>query len=304
MHEALDRHSMSRIVVCLLFAAATVGCQNAKPSASDTGAAANAAETASPADAPLHYKVLADTYDSKTSSVEYHVLIGEAKHDAVDDLLKYIYKHLMQRKDDPPVGLSAYVYNSEAQYQTPPRTPVASVVQRPGDVGPAFDNKIPLEFWQQIDQAIGHSDKGWKLEKQLQRDDAKKSLQYTVNYTEPGKDAWADHLSYNLALNEFTDAARNLFEKVPELASLTFIGRWKDETVVQITLDRATYQQLNIPDIEEQIGQLHGRAFLELATNHGSDAQVAKNNSARLAGVYKKMLAALKGQAKISPKLK
>ena len=57
-------------------------------------------------------------------------------------------------------------------------------------------------------------------------------------------------------------------------------------------------------EIEEQIGQLHGRAFLELSTGRSSDAQAAKANTQRLAAVYKKMLAGLKGKAFVSPKLK
>ena len=211
----------------------------------------------------------------------------------------------MSRSETQPAGLAAFVYNDEAQYKTPPRSPIGSVIKKPGDLAPTFDNKIPLEFWQQVDQALPNSDKGWKLAKKIERDDAAKTLTITQPYTEPGKDAYAEQLSYNMALNVFTDTAQAMFEHVPELNAMTFVGRWKDEDVVKITLDRATYQKLNLADIEEQIGQLHGRAFLELATGKSSDAKAAKENSQRLAGVYKKMLAGVpKGQATISPKLK
>ena len=77
----------------------------------------------------------------------------------------------MTRAEPQPAGVSAYIYSDEAQYKTPPRSPIAGVVQKPGDVGPAFDNKVPLEFWQQIDQALPHADKGWKLEKKIERQD-------------------------------------------------------------------------------------------------------------------------------------
>jgi hypothetical protein len=190
---------------------------------------------------------------------------------------------------------------------------VASVIQKSGDVGPTFDNKVPLEFWQQIDQALEHSDKGWKLAKKIERNDADKSLVLTQPYTEPGKDEFAETLSFNMAMNIFTDSAQALFEKVPELRAMTFVGVWTPcdkgktcgpEDVVKISLDRPTYQALKISDIDEQIGQLHGRAFLELATNHSTDAQAAKANAQRLAAVYKKMLGGLKGHASVSPKLK
>jgi hypothetical protein len=177
-------------------------------------------------------------------------------------------------------------------------------VQNPGDVGPKFDNKVPLEFWQQVDQALPHSDKGWKLEAKIERNDANKTLTLTQPYNEPGKDQYAEQLSFNQAMVVFTDSTKQLFEKVPELRALSFIGRWKDQDVVKISLDRTQYQAVNLGDIEEQIGQLHGRAFLELATNRGSDAKISKANAQRMAAIYKKMLGQLKGHAWVSPTLK
>jgi hypothetical protein len=182
----------------------------------------------------------------------------------------------MTRVEPQPAGVAVDVGGDEAQYKTPPRSPIASVVQKPGDVGPTFENKVPLEFWQQIDQALPHADKGWKLEKKVERDDANKTLTITVPYTEPGEDRWAEKLSFNQAMVVFTDTAKELFEKVPELRAFTFVGRWKDQDVVKIGMDRTQYQAINIGDIEEQIGQLHGRAFLELASGRGSDKSVER----------------------------
>ncbi|HEX6839452.1 MAG TPA: hypothetical protein VF334_22905 [Polyangia bacterium] len=262
-------------------------------------------ETTSPKDSPMPYKVLSDEINKQANTVEYHVLLSaQPKHDEADQLLKYLYRHLMQRAEPQPAGIAAYVYSDEAQYKTPPRSPVASVVQKPGDVGPAFDNKVPLEFWQQVDQALPHTDKGWKLEKKIDRQDDQKTLTITMPYTEPGEDRWADKLSFNQAMVIFTDTAKELFEKVPELRAMTYIGRWKDQDVVKISMDRSQYQAINIGDIEEQIGQLHGRAFLELATNRGTDKSVDKANSQRMAAIYKKMLGQLKGHAWVSPTLK
>jgi len=288
------------VLSCAL--ASALGCSTAP---APTAAPAASAETTSPKDSPLAYKVLQDDTNKSANTIEFHVLVADgSKHDEVEGLLKFLYRHLMQRADPPPAGVSAFVYSNESQYKTPPRSPVASMIQKPGDVGPAFENKVALEFWQQIDQALEHSDKGFKLEKKVERDDKAKTLTLTQPYTEPGKDAYADQLSFNMAMNVFTDAAQSLFEKVGDLTAMTFVGRWKDEDVVKITIDRPSYQSLKINEIDEQIGQLHGRAFLELATGHSSDAQAAKANAQRLGAVYKKMLAGLKGHATVSPKLK
>jgi hypothetical protein len=268
--------------------------------------AAPTAETVSPKDSPFPYKVLSDENNAQANSVEYHALLtGQPKHDDLQKLLEYLYRHLTLRNGEPgPALISAYVYSDENQYKIPPRSPVGSVRVKSGDPKPEFENKVPLEFWQQIDQSLSHSDKGFKLEKKLERDDAKKTLTLTFNYTEPGKDQWAETLSYNQAMVDLTDTLKALFEGVPELAAFTFVGRWKDEEVMRVSVDRPTYTALKIPDIEEQIGQLHGRAFLEMAQGKSSDAKAEKDNRQRLAGVYKKMLAQLKGRATVSPKLK
>ena len=293
---------MRRVLAVLLLAPFLGACNSSEPPPQPAGPVA---ETTSPKDSPTQYKVLADETNKQANTVEYHVLLpAQPKHDDADKLLKYLYRHLMTRTEDKPAGIAAYVYSDEAQYKTPPRSPIASVVQKPGDLGPTFDNKVPLEFWQSIDQALPHSDKGWKLEKKIQRNDADKTLTITVPYTEPGEDRWADKLSFNQAMVVFTDTTRALFDKVPELRAMTYIGRWKDQDVLKISLDRAQYQTAKLDDLEEQIAQLHGRAFLELSTGRGSDTSVAKANAQRMAALYKKTLGQLKGHAWVSPTLK
>jgi hypothetical protein len=295
---------------CALLLAAlvtpTAACTNPlDEKAQQKSSGASSAETSSPKDAPSPYRVLSDESNKQANTSEQHILVSsQPKHDDLDTLLKYLYRHLMTRQEPSPAGVAAYVYSDEAQYKTPPRSPIGTVIQKPGDVGPAFENKVPLEFWQQVDQALPHSDKGWKLETKIERNDANKTLTITQAYTEPGKDQYAEQISFNQAMVVFCDTAKQLFEKVPELRALTFVGRWKDQDVVKISLDRTQYQAVNLGDIEEQINQLHGRAFLELATNRGSDAKISKANAQRMAAIYKKMLGQLKGHAWVSPTLK
>ncbi|MEO6952285.1 MAG: hypothetical protein ABI321_10765 [Polyangia bacterium] len=307
----MSRHTVS---VLLFSLALSLGaCTNDAPAPGTTEAAG---ETESPADSPVKYKVLADTTDAKTNTVEYHALVAEGpKHDDVEKLLKYLYRHLETRHDSPPGTLVASVYSNETQYKTPPRSPIATVAQKPGEIGPTFDNKVPLEFWQQVDEALSHDDKTWKLQKKIARNDAAKSLALTLPYVEPGKDEWAETLSFNQAMNIFTDTAQQLFEKVPELSSFTYVGTWsaacKDhsaacpaEDVVKISLDRETYHSLKLNELDESVGQIHGRAYLELSGGKGSDAAISKANAGRMSALYRKMLAQLKGKAWVSPKLK
>jgi len=263
-----------------------------------------APETASPKDSPLAYQVLEDKTDN--NAVEYHALVPDStKHDDVQKLLEYLYRHLSTRRDDEPASIAAYVYFNEAAYKTPPRAPIAQVVRKSGENGPTFENKVPLEFWQEIQEALGprHDDK-FKLKPKVERNDADKSLTLTVPYTEPGEDRWADKLSFNQAMNTFTDDAQALFEKVPDLRQLTFVGTYKDKDVVHITLTRDDYKAVQLRDIDERIGQHHGTAFLKLATGKGTDKSVAKENASAIAKEYRTMLAQLKGKAKVDSSLK
>lgn len=317
-------------LLCLLLGAA---CNNDAPPPATGGSATPAgAETASPPDSPMKYTVLADQLDTKANAVELHVLVGDApKHDDVEKLLKFLYRHLIQRREPQPTALLAAVYSNESQYKTPPRSPIATVQQKAGEIAPVFDSKVPFEFWQQVEigvfgdeerdpqkeaarQARIKANQSAKLPIKLERNDAQKSLTLTMPYTESGKDQWSETLSYNQALNIFTDVAQSLFEKVPELSTLTYVGQWsscKDhaptcppEDVVKITIDREAYHATHMAEIEEQMGQIHGRAYLEMSAGRGSDAAISKANSGRMTALYKKMLAPLKAQAWVSPKLK
>jgi hypothetical protein len=291
--------------LCALLCAS--GCEKDQPA--PTGPVA---ETESPKDSPVAYKVIADTVNNGT--VEYHVLIAEGtKHDDVDNLTKYIYRHLMQRHEDPPAGVAGYVYTNMTAYNTPPRTPVASVLKKPNDLGPAFDNKVPLEFSQEIDQALGapRPDKGFKLALKAERDDANKGVTITFPYTASGKDEWAETVSFNQAMQAFTDTAQQLFNNVPELRSLTFVGTWKDKEMVRINLARADYTALNLHDIDERIGQHHGTIFLKAQLGkeanmspEKANAALSKENAAMTAKEYQSVLKQLKGKATISPTLK
>src|SRR5262245_19098018 len=77
------------------------------------------AETVSPKDSPMPYKVLADQVNTAANTVEYHVLVqDQSKHDDVEQLLKFLYRHLMTRREPLPASLEADAYSNEAQYKT------------------------------------------------------------------------------------------------------------------------------------------------------------------------------------------
>jgi hypothetical protein len=296
-----------RLVASLLLA--TLGCSSPPPPPAPAAPAA-------PVESPSPLQVLADRSDKAHNTVEFHALIGPLKHDEAQAVLEYLYRYLMQRRDPPPAGFEAHLYTDEAQMRA--NAPVASLLQKPGAIGPTFDNKIPLEFWQQIQNALPKGSRTTTAQGEAKgrlpvgrdpwvtfdEDPGKRAVTVYVPYTEPGKSEYAESLSYHLAINVFCDTARALFDDVPSLEQLTFVGRWNDADVVRITLERDTYEKLHLEEVEDSIGQIHGRAFYELAAN-ASDAEVTRNTLQRMAAAYRKMLGKIaKSRVYVSPKLK
>jgi hypothetical protein len=256
-------------------------------------------------------KVLEDTWDDAKLIAEFHVLVPpDTKHDEAEKHMQALYRFLMTRRAAPPTQLSAFVYTDEAQFKTPPRSPVGSVTMKPGEKAPSFENKIALELWQQVEQAIKISEradrkfKKNKLEYVAEQDKGKVSI--TQPFTEGATEEWAKELSFAQVAGHFTEFALELFNNIPDLKYFTYAARWKDAEVAHIEISRADFQRLRLREVEEKIGQLAGRTFVELQPESGkvNEAAVEKAHQRRRASEYKKVLDQLpKTQVIISPQI-
>lgn len=268
-------------------------------------------DTSCPKELPASCKVLRDETNTSQNSVEYHVLVpSDTKHDAAQKMLEALYRHVMTRRDSEPASMAAYLYTSETQFTTPPPSPVAAVTKKPGQLAPSFENKIPKELWQQVEEALNLAQ---RFDRKFQRADRKLSyvvepaagrVTVTLPFTEAGTEEWAQNVSFLQVMNHFTEVATALFEQVGDLKQLVFVATWRGEEVARIDITRGDYQRLGLRDVEEKIGSLHGRAFLELATGRGTDASVSRAHNQRVAAEYRKILAPLRGQVYLSPRLK
>ena len=297
-----------RVSWLVLLAIASGACEEKHPPAQEAPTVKSA-----PADAPIPYQVLKDELNNGMN--ELHVLVAPTiRRDETQKLLEFLYRHTMNRPEDPPAGMAGYVYTSEAAFRTPPPTPIGTVLKRPSDLGPTFDNKLPLEFSQEIEQALARradTDKGWKHALRVARNEEARSVSLTVPYTELGKDEWAQTLSFNQALQTFCDLAMSLFDNVNELRAMTFSGIWKDREVVHIVLTRSDYQALKLNELEDRIAAHHGSVLLEMEA--GKSAQLPPEQANRVAArqaatviakEYRGLLAQLKGRATVSSTLR
>ena len=126
----------------------------------------------------------------------------------------------------------------------------------------------------------------------------------TVPYTESGKEDWAAKLSFSQVMNQFTESTQLLFSRAPDLKQLHYVGVWQDKEVARIEVSRAEWSTLQLREVEERIGSLHGRVFQELSLGKGNDESADRSMNARVSAEYRKVLAQLKGHAFVSPQLK
>lgn len=266
------------------------------------------ADTACPKELGTKCKVLKDETDRQ--SVDYHVLVApETKHEDAEKYLQALYRHLMTRRDNTPNNIAAYIYTNEAQFNTPPLSPVGSVIQKPSDKAPTFDNKIAKELWQQVEETLkiaDRADRKLKLKRQLTyaADPATGKVTVTQPFTEGDKDDWAKDLSFAQVMGFFTQYAMDLFNNVPDMKVLVYVAQWKDQTIANIECSRDDFQALRLRDIEERVGQLGGKAWLELTGGTVSEGAAEKRLQSRRAAEYRKITTELKSKAIVSNILK
>lgn len=265
------------------------------------------ADTVCPKELGPGCTVLKDEWDSAKLVAEYHVLIPRTtKHDEAQKDLEALYRYLMTRRDATPTQLAGYIYTDELQFKTPPLSPVGTVLQKPSDKAPTFENKISLELWQRVEEELHLKDRGdRKLKRKLEyvAEADKNKVLITLPFTESASDDWAKELSFAQVMAHFTEFALQLFNGIPELQQLTYVARWNDKEVAHIEISKADFARLHIRDVEERIGQQAGRTFVELAEGKSSEASVEKAHQRRRAAEYKKILDQIKGQAVISSEI-
>ena len=281
------------------------GCPQ-EPPPQDTGPKP---DTVCPKEITVTCKVLKDEWDDKKLIAEYHILVpADTKHDDATKYLQALYRYLMTRRDLTPTQLGGFVYTSEAQFTTPPLSPVGSVIQKPGDKAPTFENKIALELWQQVEAAIklsARADRKLKRKLEYSADAAAQSVTVIMPFTEGVTGEWAKEIDYSQVIAYFSELSQQLFNNIPDLKVFIYRARWKDQEMAQIELSRADYDKLNLAQVEQRVGQLAGRTFLELTTGKGgSESSVEKSHQRRRSAEYKKAIDQLKGKAIINPQLK
>ncbi len=260
---------------------------------------------AAPAGTPA-FTVVEDRVSADRDTVEVRVAVTSVpEREELDKLLQHLYRQMMTRAGEP-LQVAAFVFPSpEVAQKSPDKGWIASVTKKRGDFGPTFDNKVELSFGKQVAAVLNGDTFAGNKKPKTEIDEAAKALVLTLPFVEPGKDEWRASLNYVAAVTDFLDYADRLYEKVPALEKLTFVGMYKDGEVIRIKVgSRKEWDTVGARDVHERIGAQQGRAFAELSMGKMSDAAVAKEKAARAKKVYQEALKRLPaGAVTVSKKL-
>jgi hypothetical protein len=249
------------------------------------------------------FHMVKDEVSTDKERVEIRIALdGPVERDAIDALVKDVYRQAMTRLAVEPSAVAIYVHPKEGSAAAP----LATFIKRQSDKGPVLENKVALTFPKAVTAALHGDTFVGSLQPKVEIDEAKHAVTLTIPYVEPGKDAWAGELSYPTALATFTEYAQRLYQTVPDLNGLTFIGVWKDQPVVRVTLaSKEDYNTLDLYALGERIGGKQGRTFAEAQLTHKSDAVLTKEKRAAERKEYEAALAKLpKGSVFVAAALK
>jgi hypothetical protein len=172
--------------------------------------------------------------------------------------------------------------------------------------------KLPLLKWARKAFGWGKNDFGKQtaftgaLKPQLLADANSMSLELTIPYVaDDGSGKYVEKLTYTKAISEFTSYTMVLFDKIPELKKLTFIGKHNDERVVKISLDREGYNKIDLHKAGESLGAFDGKQMELYLGKQLSDKAWETKKRAEFRKVYREALSRLpKEQVEIAKDIK
>lgn len=193
----------------------------------------------------------------------------ELDRDELDRLMSSFFRQARDRrgftKPGKPEKIDLRFYASEALAKGGGDNWLARVQATNAEAEPMMTNnqKPPLLKW--VKKVLGKQQEyTGKLKPRILADSTAMSVEVTVPFVDHGGEGnYVKELSYVRASTEFVSYAMGLFEKIPELKKLTFIGKHNDAEAVNIWLSREQYLGLDFRKIEEGLGAFDGQ-FIEL----------------------------------------
>ncbi len=280
------------------------------------------------------FSVVADDVTGPSDGQKVIMRLGmlqPAKRDQMYAPMKVLYAYAMKRSAFEPTHFEGWFYASESAAKSGGEGGViAKVVREQSDRAPKCENNVKYDFGEQVDRAFIHSTRG---EQELQEDlndtchigEKKKQVRYdekfahkpgykldagnqaveiSYPYVEMGKDEFVADLKINSALAAWAEYMTSMFSNAQELKSLTFVGVYKEEPAIRISVSRQQFDNI-LSRLQETIASHAAITFQTIGMHKKTSEQAEKEQEKFKSKTYKDALEKLpKEQVTISPKLK
>jgi hypothetical protein len=258
-------------------------------------------------------------------------MLQPAKRDQMYAPMKLLYAYVMKRTAFEPIHFEGWFYSSEAAARSGGEpTAIAKVIREQSDRAPKCDNRVKYDFGEQVERAFIHSTRG---EQELQEDlndtchigEKKKQVRYdekfvhkttykldpgnqaveiSYPYVEMGKDEYLGELRTNYAMAAWAEYMTSMFSQAEQLQSLTFVGVWKDEPVIRVSVSRQQFNN-SLSRLQETIAAHAAITFQTIGMHKKTTDQAEKEQEKFKSKTYRDALDKLpKEQVTISPKMK
>jgi hypothetical protein len=164
--------------------------------------------------------------------------------------------------------------------------------------------KPPLLKW--VKAALGKMPEyTGSLQPRILADPLVMSVELVIPFvSDDGSGKYVEDLTNVKAITEFVSYTRTLFEKIPELQKLVFIGRHNDEDVMKVWLDRPQYVALDLQQMEESLGAFQGKYIELIVAKQISEKAVEAKVIQQRRKVYREVLSKLpKAQVELAKHL-
>jgi len=207
------------------------------------------------------------------------VVPADIDREEIDRLLRSFYMQAQGRKGfrkGKAERIDIRVYDSEFKARAEGEDWLGQVLQLTQGAEPSFTNRQlpPLLKWAQ--KALGKQPEyTGKLQPRVLADPTVMSVEVTIPFVEDdGSGTYAKKLTYARATTTFASVVMKLFDEIPKLDRVTFVGKHNDDVVMKIWLTRQQYQELSLRKLEEELGAARGKFMKQLIGGKISERKV------------------------------
>jgi hypothetical protein len=242
----------------------------------------------------------------------FAVVEPEVDRDELERLLQSFHRQIRGRrgfqKDDFPSKIDIRCYTDKASAEAGGDKWLARAEWVRPKPEPTFSNrqKPPLLKWakQAFEKMMPLFSGPHKP--QILADPNEMVLEVTYPLvTDDGSGQYVKELTHEIATTAFSSTSLTLFQKIPELKKLTFIGKHNEQTAIKVTVTAEQFKALNIKQVEELLGAYQGKFIELLMSKKITDEQVRSKVLKQRLKVYREAFAKLpKEQVELLPSLR